>query len=155
MKKTILFFLKLSNLEKLTIILSLSSLISSLFFPSFYIDKPGNPQAWADSSFIFFCGALFPLGGAFIPFLFWLANPLYIIALIFTIQRNPKAFYLSSTSAVLAIIFSQIDTIMTSESGNNSKITSLELGFKLWLTSFVILSVGNLITFYLKSKKEI
>ena len=155
MKKTILNFLKLSILEKSIILLSFTSLISSLFFPAFYIDKPQDPEAWADSSFLFFCGPLFPLGGAIIPFIFWLANPIYIVAIKFTILRNPKAFYLSSASTVLALIFSQIDTIMTSESGNSSQITSLELGYKLWLMSFIILSVGNLITFYIKPKKVI
>jgi len=124
-----------------------------LFFPPFYIDKPGNPEAWADSSFIFFCGPLFPLGGAFVPFLFWLANPIYLFAILFTIRRNIKGLYLSSISTALAIIFSQLDSIMTSESGHSSHITSLELGFKLWLTSFLILLIGNLITFYINAKK--
>lgn len=155
MKGTILNFFKLSFLEKTTILLSFFTLILSLFFPAFYIDKPADPDAWADSLFLFFCGPLFPLGGAFVPFLFWLANPIYIFAVLFSIRRNIKGFYLSCASTVLALIFSQLDTIMTSESGNHSNITSLELGFKLWLTSFSILTIGNAINIYGKSKKEI
>lgn len=135
-------------IEKSTILLSLACFVSALFFPAFYIDRQGNPEAWADSVLLLFMGVIFPLGGAFVPFLFWLANPIYIIAIIFTMRKNSKGLYLSCTSLILAVIFSQMDTIMTSESGHSSKIISLELGFKLWLISFVILTAGNFLRVY-------
>lgn len=153
MKKLRLNFLELSILGKTTILLSFSTLLFSLFFPAFYIDRPENPEAWSNSLLLFLFGWIFPLGGAFVPFLFWLANPIYIIAIIFIIRKNVKGFYLSCISTTIAIIFSLQDSIMASESGNNSKITSLELGYKLWLTSFLILTIGTALNIYGKKSK--
>jgi hypothetical protein len=87
---------------------------------------------------LFFFGWTFPLGGAFIPFCFWLANPIYIMSIILIIRKKVNGFYFSFIPVCIAIIFSQMESIMASESGSNTDITSLELGYKLWLTSFAV-----------------
>ena len=145
MKKLYQSIVSLTNTEKISLSLSLSILVLSFFFPAFYIDRPENPDAWSNSCLLFFFGWTFPLGGALVPFLFWLANPIYIISIIQIIRKKSNGFYFSFIPVCIAIIFSQMDSIMASESGSESDITSLELGYKLWLTSFAILGFGSLL----------
>jgi hypothetical protein len=143
----------LSLVGQITIFLSLLTLIISLTQPAFYIDWEEDPAAWADSWLLFFFGWTFPLGGALIPFLIWTANPIYIMSIIQTIKGKITGFYLSIIATLIAFSFSQFDTIMASESGRESPIKSLELGYKFWLASFVIMSIGTGVNFYLTSKQ--
>ena len=145
MEKSYLNILSLTTTEKIFLSLSLSILTLSFFFPAFYIDRPENPDAWSNSFMLFFFGWTFPLGGAFVPFLFWLANPIYIISIIQIIRKKANGFYFSFIPVSIAVIFSQMESIMASESGSKTDITSLELGYKLWLTSFAILGFGSLL----------
>ena len=147
-------FKVLSRVAQITIVLSLMILIISFTQPAFYIDWKENPAAWADSWLLFFFGWTFPLGGAIIPFLIWCANPIYILSIILTLKGKSMGFYLSLLATVIAFSFSQLDTIITSESGRESPITSLELGYKLWLTSIIILCLGTGIDLLLKSPKN-
>lgn len=146
-------FKALSKIGQFTIYLSLFTLILSLTQPAFYIDSE-EPAAWADSWFLFFFGWTFPLGGALVPFLIWCANPIYIFSLIFIIKGNKTGFYLSLLAALIAFSFSLFDKITASESGSETPIKSLELGYKLWLTSFVIMCFGTGLNLYLKSGKK-
>ena len=143
-------FKSISLFGQISIVLSLSLLIVSLTQPAFYLDRE-DPAAWADSWFLFFFGWSFPLGGALVPFLFWCANPIYIFSLILTLKGVKVGFYMSALAAIVAFVFSQMDTIMDKESGSESPIASLELGYKLWLASFVVMTVGTGVNFYLKS----
>lgn len=153
MKKIYLDIVSLTATEKITLVASFSTLVVSLFFPAFYIDRPEDPAAWSNSFMLFFFGWTFPLGGAIVPFLFWLANPIYIMSIYFIISKKVYGFYFSFIPVSIAIIFSQIKSIMASESGSNTDITSLELGYQLWLTSFIILACGSLLSLY-KRKKD-
>lgn len=141
--KIIKSFKSLSKPGQIAIILSLIILIASLTQPAFYIDWDENPAAWANSWLLFFFGWTFPLGGALFPFLIWCANPIYLLSIILTLKRKNIGFYLSLIAVIIAFSFSQLDTIIASESGRESSIKSLELGYKLWLTSMVILCIGT------------
>lgn len=118
--------------------------IISLTQPAFFIDRQDDPNAYSNSLVIFFMGWMSLLGGAFVPFIIWLANPLYFISIVLTIKGKPVAIYLSIGATLLSFIFSLIDKIMTSESGTSSIITGRGLGFKLWFASFIILTLGLL-----------
>lgn len=137
-------------IQKVTIIISLAFLLLSFTQPAFYIDWEENPAAWADSWLLFFFGWTFPLGGAIIPFLIWCANPLYLISIYGTIKEKAYVLYLSIFSTFIALSFSQLDSVITSESGRHSKISSLELGYKFWLISLSIMTVGTGINLYLQ-----
>ena len=141
---------KLKIVLIITISFSLISFITSLTQPAFYIDRVEDPNAYSNSLVLFFMGWMSLLGGAGVPFLIWLANPLYIISIIMTIKGKSSALYYSLSATALALIFSLLKTIMTSESGNTSVITSRGLGFKLWFISFIVLSVGLLVTHFMK-----
>ncbi|MNK64903.1 hypothetical protein D3C87_841880 [compost metagenome] len=147
-------FNALSRFGQVSIILSLVILTISITQPAFYIESKEDPEAWADSWLLFLFGWTFPLGGAFVPFLIWLANPIYIISIIFTLKGKKIGFYLSFLASLIAISFIKFDSIITSESGRESPIKSLELGYKLWLTSLVIMSIGTGINLYFKRRGD-
>jgi hypothetical protein len=139
---------------KITIGLSLSLFLISLTQPAFYIDRKEDPNAYSDSLTLFLLGWMSFLGGGFIPFVIWLANPFYFVSIFLTIRSKPTGLYYSLTATLLAFIFSQLDTIMTSESGSSSVITSRGLGFKLWFISFIILTIGLIYNRVLTNKRK-
>lgn len=146
-------FKSLPNFQKYSIIMSLIILCISLTQPAFYIDREENPGAWADSWMLFFFGWIFPLGGGISGFLFWCANPIYLLAIVQIFRMKNIGIVLSIIASLIAFSFSQIDEITASSSGRLSKITSLELGYKLWLTSFLTLTIGTLLPQSLNRKQ--
>lgn len=147
-------FKKLSNIQKYSIIISLIILAISLTQPAFYIDREEDPAAWAETWILFFFGWTFPFGGGITGFLFWLANPIYIISIIKIIRNKRSGFILSLIASLIATSFSFIDEITANSSGSLSKITSLELGYKLWLSSLLILTIGTSLSILLTKKKK-
>ncbi|WP_312765388.1 hypothetical protein [Epilithonimonas sp.] len=134
---------KTKNIKTVLILLSIIVFIVSLFQPAFFIDRIDS-DAYSNSLFLFALGWMSFLGGGFIPFIIWLANPIFLIS-IFLINKSLKAGILMSLiSILLAIIFANLNSILISESGSTSKITELGLGFYLWLSSFVILFISSL-----------
>jgi len=84
-------------------------------------------------------------------FRFFLVSQSYVFSIdFFNPKKNIKGLYLSGVATFIALVFSQLDSIMTSESGGNSEITSLELGYYLWCTSFFILTLGTAINVFRK-----
>ena len=144
----------LSILQKITILLSLILLIISFTQPAFYINRPENSGAWSDSFFLFFLGWMSLFGGNLLATIIWLANPLYVLSIILTLKGKQIGFYLSLLSTIVALSFTQVQSIMTSESGKYSKIVSLELGYKFWLISFTIMTLGTGINWYLIKSKN-
>ncbi len=82
------------------------------------------------------------LGGGLVPFIIWLANPLYFLTIIFTVRHDKSALFLSLTPIILASVFMMLPSILTSESGSTSEITSRGLGFYLWFSAFIVLFFG-------------
>lgn len=154
MKKIITNFKQVPKFLQWIILISLILFIVSLTQPAFFIDQKDDPNAYSNSLLLFLTGWMSFLGGAFIPFVIWLANPLYFTSIYLTTKNKSGGLYLSCSATFLAIIFSQLNVIMTSESGSTSEITSKGLGFKLWLTSFVFLALGTFINHILTKRKD-
>jgi hypothetical protein len=133
---------KATTLQKGVIALSCAIFILSLFQPAFYIGRK-DYDAYADGKFLVLMGRMSFLGGNFIATLIWLANPLFIAAIILLLNRKISGLYLSIFAAIIALSFSLLDSTMTSESGSYSKITSLENGYKLWAFSMIVLASGT------------
>lgn len=87
-------------------------------------------------------GGLSVLGGGFFEWIIWLANPLYFLSIIFFIKYRNTAQVLSLLSCILALSFVTWDKVLASESGRLAKIESLDIGYWLWLSSIVILTIG-------------
>lgn len=144
---------KLSKLQKLFIGISLLTFFSSIFFPSFYIDRK-DYDAYASGWYNLLLGWMGIVIGDYVS-LIWLANPIYFFALLFYLNGNRFSILLSLIATLLAYSFSQLTEIVTSESGEMSKITSFELGYKLWVTSFAILFIGTIVELITKRKETI
>jgi len=154
MKKLFLDFMQLSILLKIILVLSLILFLISLTQPAFFIDRKEDPNAYSNGFVLFLLGWMSFLGGAFIPFVIWLANPFFFLSIYFTIRKKSVGCITALSSTCLAIVFSQLTTVMTSESGSSSMITGFGLGFKLWLSSFVVLTIGLLTHFFLFKKNN-
>jgi hypothetical protein len=120
----------------------------SLTQPAFYIDRADNPAAWSESWLLVLLGWTSLLGGWFVNFLIWLANPFYILSTIFLFSGSKISFTFGLLACVLAFSFSQLDTILASESGHHEEIKSLELGYYLWFSSFVVLTIVSGVSNY-------
>jgi hypothetical protein len=137
-----MIFKSLSPILRVVVVLSLLVLIISFTQPAFFIDRPEDPGAYSNGLILFLLGWMSPLGGALDAFIIWLANPLYIIAVILAFRKKPSALYFSLAAFVLALSFALITQITTSESGAASVITERGAGYFLWLTALAILSAG-------------
>ena len=136
---------KIKTIKSTLIILSIIVFIISLFQPAFFIDREDS-DAYSNSLFLLALGWMSFLGGGFVPFIIWLANPIYVIS-IFLINKSIKFGIITSLVPILlALIFANLNSILTSESGSKSKITELGLGFYLWISSFVILFVSSIVS---------
>lgn len=130
-------------------IVGLCLLIMSLTKPAFYIARE-DYGAWSDSIFLFFFGWSAALGGAADAFLIWFANPICFIGIIISLKKPLIGFCFSCLASILAFSFSQLDSIVTSESGATSSIKSLELGYKFWLASILVINIGTAIGLFKK-----
>lgn len=139
----------LSKFQKAVIILSFSIYISSFYLTAYTIGSSSN-KGWN----LLFTGWMGLVIGDFECFP-WFANPLFFMALIYFIQTKSKSILFSFIATVLAYEFSTFKTLLTSENGVKSAMT-IQLGYRLWVTSFVVLLVGSVIDFYIRvSKKDI
>lgn len=129
----------------LVLISSIGLFIASLFQDGFLIEG-SNPRAWAP------CFGLLLIGwiGIFQGNLTWLANPLILFAwLAYADARSRyQSIPFASLSLCFALSFMLYGKILSSEAGHYSKVTSLELGYWLWvasITSMIVLPLTELL----------
>ncbi|WP_300671155.1 hypothetical protein [Soonwooa sp.] len=132
------------------VILSVVLFVISLFCPAFFIDRVDR-DAYSNSFYLLIIGWMGLLGGAIIPFLIWLANPLYIFSILLVTSREKAGVLFALIPVVLAVVFANLDTIITSESGASSRITELGSGYILWLLSFIVLFAASIFNLFDKS----
>ncbi len=115
--------------------------LASLTQPAFYLDQE-NYDAWADSKSLVLLGWMGMLTGGWENGVWW-ANPLYFLSLVLLATSKREATLTSTAAALLALLFSTFDTIVANENGGRVKVSSLELGYWLWLTSLLVLAIGS------------
>ena len=93
MKKLFGSFIQQPIFLRTVIILSLILFLISLTQPAFFIDRKDDPNAYSNSLILFLLGWMSLLGGAFIPFIIWLANPLYFLSIFLIIQKKYFPIY--------------------------------------------------------------
>jgi hypothetical protein len=136
-------FLKLPLRKKAIIGISLGLLVISLTQPAFYTANDNADSMNLSSVGIFFLGWIGFLGGALESF-FWVANPLYFLALYKFTKGKKDALVLSVAASIIAISFSFLDTFIKNEGGARTKITGFGLGYMLWVASLSVLPLGIL-----------
>lgn len=138
--------LKQNNVvSKAAIFLSLLLFTISLTQTAFYTNSPTDGKF--SSLFSFGFGWAGFLSGNFSSTLIWMANPVYLLALIFYFQRHrSRAIATGITSLILALFFFTQDTIMTNESGLGPVYAvTLAAGFWLWIAAIACLLIGILL----------
>lgn len=126
--------LRRSNvLSSLALCVSIGLFAVSLFFDGFLIDRADNPRAWASCFGLLTVGWLAVLMGVYA----WLANPLLLAAWIaYRFCRSPTIPVALSLGALcFALSFLLHDEILSNEAGQYSRITSIELGYWIWIAS--------------------
>jgi hypothetical protein len=88
-------------------------------------------------------GGIAILGGGLPEWFIWLANPLYVTAIFLLLRQHKNAPQVGLSAAVLAASFLLWEEVLVSENGRNAKITALELGYWLWLSSILLMATAT------------
>ena len=84
------------------------------------------------------------LGGSV--YLAWLANPFFLIA-IFTNKNSPGLSIVMSISAfIMGLNFLREGEVFLNEAGHNGHIISFQIGYWLWVMSFLLMSVASILS---------
>lgn len=142
------------QIKFLTIALSLLLLLLSLSQSAIIVNYAGEKRI--DESLGCFLGGGFSfIGGGLFETIIWLANPLSLIAIKHFLKNDPKAVLFSLLASGLAISFSFWNEVLGAESGAMAKIISFELGYYLWLSSILVLTIGILINYRITLKESL
>lgn len=136
------------------VLVSIILFAASLTQPAFTTQKPDDPQY--SSVFVFALGWAGFLAGNLFAVVLWLANPLYLLAIISGFRgKHTIAFICSAIALIMAAIFPLIEGIATSESGGGPfyRIASLNSGYWLWLLAIATITVGCIYHTLIKYKK--
>lgn len=124
------------NLRRIVLILSIVTFIISLTQKSYCTDECGDSITALIFGFFAIISGLVGLS--------WYANPLLLISW-FTIKDNKYSTIFSKISFLLSFSFLLFNEIIIDEAGHYSKIVSYELGYWLWISSTIIMVLGNLL----------
>ena len=99
----------------------------------------------ADSTMVLISGTVgFLFGGAALT---WLANPL-LVASWFSTKKPLLSLLFSSGALILSISFLFFNNIIVDEAGNYGQIISYRLGYWLWLSSNLVMFIGNVFGYF-------
>ncbi len=73
----------------------------------------------------------------------WLANPLYLIALLSSRHPSRTSFYFSMMTVAVMLVFILFNKVLSDEAGHYEQISSVGAGYVLWVASALILLGGN------------
>lgn len=133
---------KSTRLAVASLLMSLVMFGISLTQDAFYIDRPGNPGAWAPAWGVLLLGWLsITQGGSA-----WLANLAVGWVWVFMSFRARRitALVVATAGLALALSFLLQTDIMTNAAGGTSKITGYGPAYWLWISSISVATLGCL-----------
>jgi hypothetical protein len=89
-------------------------------------------------------GSIAVLGGGFLEWIVWLANPIFIIALFIYAKSKKGSVLFSLLASLISLSFIYWHEILAAENGRLAQISSLEIGYWFWLSAMIILTSGVL-----------
>ena len=123
------------------IIFCLALYVISLFLTAFtYNDSSADNKLHITKGFeAFIMGSMAALGGGMFEWIVWMANPFFFFSIILLNEgKKIFAFFSSLTAILLGILFTQLQDVLVSESGQTEEIQSRGAGYYIWLSVFVI-----------------
>ena len=81
-----------------------------------------------------------PAGAMFV----WLANPIWLVAVMFFIINKKASLILSATSLLIMLSFLACSRILSDEAGNYTAITAMGPGYWLWVLSAAVLVIASI-----------
>lgn len=145
--------MKSRQIQTLTVTLSLSLFIFSLTQHVITIEGYDNKSVTSWEYLTMGSVAIF--GGGVLEWLIWLANPLYIVSIILFIKHSKLSMITAFIASFSAVLFSTWEEIRTDQNGNVASITELKLGYYLWVSSIIVLTIGIFTYFRHKHKKKV
>lgn len=130
-----------TQLNKITI-LSLIIFITSLFLEAFYIGESQRPY------FSIACLLMGLIGFIGVPA--WLANPLYLLALINSSKNINRSFVYSFLALLFSLSFLLNQEILMDEGGGKDKVVAYGWGYYLWVLSIAILTINQFVKWITK-----
>ena len=82
----------------------------------------------------------------------WLANPAVLFSWIYLNKKTRQSLIASIIAVALCISFLFFKRIMVDEAGNYGQIISYKSGYWLWMSSMVVMLIGNLTLHLLKKR---
>ncbi len=131
------------NSIKIILIISIILFIISLTQKTYCLDANCGYIGFSDLLFGWL-GVLYEKEGSYA----WLANPFLLLTWIF-IFKNPKiALVLSIIAFSFAFSFYFQKEMVKNEAGIIGKITHYKMGYWLWISSILIIILGNIVSIY-------
>lgn len=81
------------------------------------------------------------LGSAFLEWIIWLANPIFVMSIVFFLQKKQEAKVSSVIALCLALFFMFWNRILISDAGD-VEIIQKNAGYWLWMLSILVLTLG-------------
>ena len=134
------------------ILISLTIFVFSLTQDAFIYDD-FDGQKTHSSFALLLMGGLAILGGGLFEWLIWVANPIYIGAIIMFLNKKKVGMKLSILATLIGFSFLSWSEILAAENGRTATIYSLELGYWSWISSMTILNLG-MTYYYLNQNKH-
>ena len=123
--------------------ISLLIFIISCFLPCFSVrDSPSDYMGY--TAFLFGWIGVFTNSELTIHYISWYANILFMLS--FFIKNRLIRIILSLGSLILSCLFYGCPYIVINEAGKQSNITTLKIGYYMWVISFLFLLLGKIIT---------
>jgi hypothetical protein len=138
--------IQLDNIAKVFLLISIIVFILSLT-QNTYCTSSSNSSDELPGWFALLIGIIgVCFGGACLS---WLANPFILVSWI--IVKNVKySFIFSLLAAISSGSFLLFNKVIVDEAGNYAEITNYKIGYWLWLSSMIIMLIGNIVRLLLK-----
>lgn len=84
----------------------------------------------------------------------WLANPLLFVAWILIAKKKKSGWVFAIIATLMSLSFLNVDFLIKNEAGTTEKITSIKIGYWLWLSSCISATIGSLFILWNLGKRD-
>jgi hypothetical protein len=134
------------NIAKVFLLISIIVFIISLT-QNTYCTSSKNSSDDLSGWFVLLIGIIGVFAGG--ACLSWLANPFILVSWII-VKKTKYSFAFSLLAVICSSSFLLFDKIVVDEAGHYANITHYNIGYWLWLSSMIVMLIGNVVRLLLK-----